>query len=254
VNEHEQQAMRARNARKVREKKRPSRWLEKRNGPVTARSREPDPPEPEPEPQADPLFEEHAVVFFNEGETPTSIPALELDLDADADAYDDDGAVSLRRPRRSYARHVMAVVAVSLVVCVAALLRSVSSAPAAPSAATAPAAAFAPWPRAAATEVAAPAAPPPATPVAEVADLPPAPEEALAAREDARRLLEKGAGADALVAARASVALDPTDAEAWLVLGATYQMLGKTREAHEAFESCVRVAKRGRSWECRALL
>jgi Flp pilus assembly protein TadD len=108
------------------------------------------------------------------------------------------------------------------------------------------------------TTIAAPE--PPRSPVAESAAPAapaapdPSPDEALLAREDARRLLEKGAGLDALVAARASVALDPSDAEAWLVLGAAYQLVGNAREARAAFESCARVAKRGRTWECRALL
>jgi hypothetical protein len=38
------------------------------------------------------------------------------------------------------------------------------------------------------------------------------------------------------------------------VLGAAYQLVGNAREARAAFEACTRVAKRGRTWECRALL
>jgi Flp pilus assembly protein TadD len=79
------------------------------------------------------------------------------------------------------------------------------------------------------------------------------PAEALLAREDARRLLEKGAGKDAIVAGRASVALDPTDAEAWLVLGAAYQLVGHWQEARSAFQSCMRLATRGPTAECSAL-
>ena len=81
----------------------------------------------------------------------------------------------------------------------------------------------------------------------------PPPAEARIARENARTLLEKGAGTDAIVAGRTSVALDPTDAEAWLVLGAAYQVVGNWQEARSAFQSCVRLAKRGPIAECRAL-
>jgi hypothetical protein len=147
----------------------------------------------------------------------------------------------------------MVVVGVSLVVCIVALARTVIGAPAAP--APASAAMTVPSPRpAGVTTIAAPE--PPRAPVAPAAAVAPdpSPDEALLAREDARRLLEKGAGLDALVAARASVALDPSDAEAWLVLGAAYQLVGNAREARAAFEACTRVAKRGRTWECRALL
>ncbi|MDB4937519.1 MAG: hypothetical protein JWP87_4491 [Labilithrix sp.] len=234
MNEHEQSALRARKARKIREKRRPSRWLEKR---------------------AERAFDARAVSFFAEGETPTSIPALELDLELEGS--DPTATPSLAsRPRRSFGRHVVAVVAVSLVVCIAALARSVTlgASPTSPAAAPLAAPVFAPWPHAVVDTSTAPTdVAPPGPPAAESAP-DRSPEEALVAREDARRLLEKGAGADAVVAARASVALDPTDAEAWLVLGAAYQLVGNMREARSAFESCTRVATRGRSWECRALL
>jgi Flp pilus assembly protein TadD len=76
--------------------------------------------------------------------------------------------------------------------------------------------------------------------------------EARTAREDARRALDRGAVAAAITAATSSVELDPTDGDAWLILGAAYQVAGKSAEARNAFASCCKLAKRGDVSECRA--
>ena len=48
--------------------------------------------------------------------------------------------------------------------------------------------------------------------------------------------------------------LDPADGEAWLMLGAAYQSMGKNAEARRTFSSCAAEAKRGPINECRAML
>ncbi len=107
-----------------------------------------------------------------------------------------------------------------------------------------------------------PAATPPSSAAqAPVAEDPPAPEiapqstlSAADAKRDAQRALEAGHVADAIEAGEQSVALDPTDADAWLVLGAAYQMKGRYADARHCFASCADQARRGPRWECRALL
>ncbi len=69
----------------------------------------------------------------------------------------------------------------------------------------------------------------------------------------AQRALERGKMADAIEAGERSVALDPTDAEAWLILGAAYQEKGKGAEARRCFTACVKEAKRGPKGECAAM-
>jgi len=73
-------------------------------------------------------------------------------------------------------------------------------------------------------------------------------------REVARKALEHGRLRDAAAAAERAAALDPGDAEAWLILGAARQELGQGAAAHAAFKSCVQSGKRGPVGECRAML
>lgn len=77
---------------------------------------------------------------------------------------------------------------------------------------------------------------------------------ALEEKVAARRALEHGRNADAVDAGRRSVDLDPTDGEAWLLLGAAYQEQGKSGDARRAYASCVKEGKRGPLEECRAML
>jgi cytochrome c-type biogenesis protein CcmH/NrfG len=101
----------------------------------------------------------------------------------------------------------------------------------------------------------APEAPSPAQAVPVPVAVPVLPAEtAVQEREAARRSLERGKIHDAIAAAERSTALDPTDAEAWLILGAAHQELGHEGAARGAFHSCTSSAKRGPVSECRAML
>lgn len=115
--------------------------------------------------------------------------------------------------------------------------------------------------------------PPPQAPAAQVADPKPADPSAappaaasvtdapaksalsaLEEKKDASRLLERGKTKDAIAAGERSVALDPTDGEAWLVLGAAYQQIGKNADARRCFTSCTKEGKHGPISECREML
>jgi Flp pilus assembly protein TadD len=73
-------------------------------------------------------------------------------------------------------------------------------------------------------------------------------------RDDARRLLERGKAKDAAEAAARATALDPTDGDAWLLLGAADMEIGKSADARDAFTQCVKQGKRGEIGECRSML
>lgn len=77
---------------------------------------------------------------------------------------------------------------------------------------------------------------------------------ALREKNDCRRALERGKSADAIAAGERSVALDPSDGEAWLLLGAAYQDKGKMAEARRAYAACTKEGTRGPIGECRAML
>jgi hypothetical protein len=70
----------------------------------------------------------------------------------------------------------------------------------------------------------------------------------------ARTLLEKRKLGDAIEAGERSVKLDPTDGEAWLILGAAYQEKGNMVEARRAYTSCVKDAQTGPRAECAKML
>ncbi|MDB5213451.1 MAG: hypothetical protein JWO86_1378 [Myxococcaceae bacterium] len=119
-------------------------------------------------------------------------------------------------------------------------------------AAAAPAAELTPTTPTTPTKGAEPAAVPadaPAAPAVAVSD-----KTALQEKNDSRRALERGKLADAIAAGERSVALDPTDGEAWLLLGAAYQEKGKNADARRCYSSCVKEGKRGPLGECRALI
>jgi Flp pilus assembly protein TadD len=129
-----------------------------------------------------------------------------------------------------------------------------------PAAAAAPEAvpASADTPSAPAPEPAAAAAPAPAPANAAPADAPaaaaePDPAAARDAKQASQRALDRGNAKAAIEAGERSVHLDPTDAEAWLILGAAYQQRGAAGEARRCFTSCVREGKRGPRRECAAL-
>ena len=50
------------------------------------------------------------------------------------------------------------------------------------------------------------------------------------------------------------MALDRKDGEAWLILGAAYQSLGKLADARRSFLACSKEATTGPVGECRAML
>jgi outer membrane biosynthesis protein TonB len=70
----------------------------------------------------------------------------------------------------------------------------------------------------------------------------------------AQAALDRNAVGPAIAAAKRSVELDPSDAEAWLILGAGYQMQGNTGAARAAFSSCVKQATKGPKGECQQML
>jgi Flp pilus assembly protein TadD len=85
----------------------------------------------------------------------------------------------------------------------------------------------------------------------------PAPVDTAAARERrelARRALERGDARRAAVLGIESVELDPTDAEAWLVLGAAEMASGEHGQARSTFTACTKVATRGPRHECAQML
>jgi hypothetical protein len=155
--------------------------------------------------------------------------------------------------RERLATLVKGAVAVSGFLCLAALARvglvhraeSSAHAAAAQMTSTAPAAKV--------TEAAPVAVDPPPAPAAE--EEPTAPlKSASEEREDARKALELGKQQDAIDAAQRSITVDPTDAEAWLILGAAQLDLGHRAEAHDAFVQCSKQAKTGNTYECGAML
>ena len=88
------------------------------------------------------------------------------------------------------------------------------------------------------------------------APMPPAAPDphAAEAKRAAQAALEKGRTAQAIEAGERSVDLDPTDAEAWLILGAAYDQRGTYAKARACFQRCVDEATHGPKGECAALL
>jgi tetratricopeptide (TPR) repeat protein len=72
-------------------------------------------------------------------------------------------------------------------------------------------------------------------------------------REASRFALERGDLGTAVAAGERSVALDPSDGEAWLVLGAAYQARGELAQAKRCYRLCVEQGTRGPKAECRAM-
>jgi Flp pilus assembly protein TadD len=123
-------------------------------------------------------------------------------------------------------------------------------APAAPVVAAAPAASSAPVASAAPAASSAPVVPATSA-VGTGSETAGAAEQALA---EATKALEKGRASKAVEAAGRAVALDPTNAQAWLVLGGAYDELGSYTDARRSFSQCVHVATRGPRGDCAALL
>ncbi len=75
---------------------------------------------------------------------------------------------------------------------------------------------------------------------------------AVEAKRAAATALAAGQVVEAIEAGEHAVALDPTDAETWLILGAGYDQRGAPAEARRCFASCVRFATHGPRSECSA--
>jgi hypothetical protein len=73
-------------------------------------------------------------------------------------------------------------------------------------------------------------------------------------KRDAQVFLDRGAFGSAIAAGERSVNLDPTDGEAWLLLGAAYQSQGRAGDAKRSFNNCLKQGKKGPIGECRAML
>ncbi len=84
--------------------------------------------------------------------------------------------------------------------------------------------------------------------------LAPDPRAAAKAKAASANALERGNLASAIDSGERSVALDPTDGEAWLILGAAYQQKGDARGAVRSFKACLQQGKRGPKTECAAML
>jgi len=78
--------------------------------------------------------------------------------------------------------------------------------------------------------------------------------QATAEKNASQAALERGNVGASIAAGERSVALDPTDAESWLILGAAYQQQGDDHDARRCFVACVRNANRGPKRECAAML
>jgi hypothetical protein len=93
-------------------------------------------------------------------------------------------------------------------------------------------------------------------PPADVADLDPKAlaKEAGKAKAKARGALEWGKTGDAIEAGERSVAIDPTDSEAWLILGVAYQQKGDSKNAVRSFKACLDQGKRGPRNECALMM
>jgi hypothetical protein len=244
--------------------------------PFDARSTDPD------EVSIPPIGDAHAEKFFSDG-----------DLAAHAAAHaEDESWDALEKAKRKlepevverrtrFARYVRWAVAGAAIVCLAAAVRTALAPKAAAIASRAPSNAAAaavhappPEPKAAVPVVAIPSEPPQATkaeeapkadapaaakgdePTAETTPAAPAESDKTAAEEKvaSRRALERGKLDEAIAAGERSVALDPTDGEAWLLLGASYQEKGNGAEARRAYKACTEQGKRGPVGECRAML
>jgi hypothetical protein len=241
-----------------------------------------------------PIGDVHAEQFFSEGDLGAHLEGEIEDPEDELWSADRELAARRTMPavvqrRERYIRYVKWAVVGGAVVCLAALGRAAVSrmssdvdarmtaaarAPEAPVAAPplkpAPVAAEpAPAPAPVAAEPAPVAAEPAPAPVAAapapVAAAPaPAPAKAEAPARDAktaaahksrsRGLLEAGAAGQAVRAGEQAVAADPSDGEAWLILGAAYQELGNVAQARRCYASCLKQGTRGPLAECRAML
>jgi cytochrome c-type biogenesis protein CcmH/NrfG len=203
------------------------------------------------------------VVEARRPEDEISIPPASPDLEADdvvsppaavlahAEALDEVRPPPAPAKRSGFARFAFGVAAV---MCLAGLVRvtiarlghapeRVAQAASAPAEVVPPAAAAIP-------EV-------PSEPIAadEAAPAAAEPEEtAVEAKKRALSELEKRNLTAAIEAGEHSVSLDPSDGNAWLILGAAYQDTGRVADARRCYGECTKLAKRGEVKECSYML
>ena len=79
-------------------------------------------------------------------------------------------------------------------------------------------------------------------------------KRAKAEKVKAQGALDRGAVQAAIDAGERSVALDETDGEAWLLLGAAYQEKGRLSDAQRAYQACTQKGKRGPIRDCAAMI
>jgi hypothetical protein len=206
-------------------------------------------------------LDSHAEGFFAEGERTSQAPAYDDEVGPPVDSI-----FSVAR-RQTLMRYVYVALAVSTILCVIAITRTLATAPAheattvAPSAIAEPAAPAAPaasltFPMPSASASAAPTPASAAAPIADAAVAPPEVPTKSASEEkaDAQRALDRGKAKDAIEAASRSTTLDPSDADAWLLLGAADMEVGKAGDARAAFAACAKQATKGQVGECRSML
>jgi hypothetical protein len=80
------------------------------------------------------------------------------------------------------------------------------------------------------------------------------PKNAWQEKQAAKAALERGSNGAAIAAGERSVGLDPSDGEAWLVLGGAYQAMGNTGQAKRCYNACVSQGKKGPIGDCKDML
>jgi hypothetical protein len=80
------------------------------------------------------------------------------------------------------------------------------------------------------------------------------PKTAYQEKISAKAALERGSNGAAIAAGERSIALDPSDGEAWLVLGGAYQAMGNNGQAKRCYKACVSQGKKGPISDCRDML
>jgi hypothetical protein len=78
--------------------------------------------------------------------------------------------------------------------------------------------------------------------------------EALEKKQASQQALEKGKLSVSIELGERAVALDPTDGDSWLILGAAYLQRRDIKNARRCFSSCVTQATSGQRKECAAML
>lgn len=207
---------------------------------------------------------EHVDAFFEAGER---ISRASLEEVPEDDEWENAASKKLAQKamphvaerRARFSRVVKWVAGSAAVLCALAGARALAPGHAPPAAAAQKIEAPKPAPEPAKVETPKVDVPPPveAAPAAgAVKDEPRAadPDAAKADKKVARQNLERGKLADAIEAGERSVGADPTDGEAWLILGAAYQEKGNMTEARRCYRSCVEQGKRGPKSECAAML